>query len=80
MRRPPGLDGPGQLPFNVASLQEATSAAAASAYSIRQLLTTVWNIVLAAVLVAVAFGRSRGKQLIEESTSRAHELQAEQNT
>ena len=64
--------------FNVASLQEATSAATASAYSIgQQLLTTVWNIVLAAVLVAVAFGRSGGKRLVEESTSRARDLQAE---
>jgi uncharacterized membrane protein YbhN (UPF0104 family) len=65
--------------FNVASLHETTSAATASAYSIgQQLLTTVWNVVLAAVLVAVAFGRSGGRQLVEESASRAHELQAEQ--
>jgi uncharacterized membrane protein YbhN (UPF0104 family) len=64
--------------FHVASLHEFTSAANASAYSItQQLLTTVWNIVLAAILVAVAFGRSGGKQLVEESSARARELQAE---
>ena len=41
-------------------------AATGSAYSIgQQLLTTVWNIVLAAVLVAAAFGRSGGKRLVE---------------
>jgi uncharacterized membrane protein YbhN (UPF0104 family) len=61
--------------FNVASLQETTNAATASAYSIgQQLLTTVWNIVLAAVLVAAAFGRSGGRQLVEESSARAREL------
>jgi hypothetical protein len=62
--------------FNVASLHEATNAATASAYSIgQQLLTTVWNVVLAAVLVA-AFGRTRGKRLVAESSARAMELQA----
>lgn len=61
----------------VASLHEATSAATASAYSVgHQLLTTVWNIALAAVLVAVAFGRSGGKRLVEESSTRARELRA----
>jgi hypothetical protein len=50
----------------------------ASAYSIRQrLLTTVWNIGVAAVFVAVAFGRWGGKRLVEESTARAREPQAE---
>jgi uncharacterized membrane protein YbhN (UPF0104 family) len=64
--------------FNVASLHEATSPATASAYSIgQQLLTTVWNIVLAAMLVAAAFGRSGGKRLVEESTARAREGQGE---
>jgi uncharacterized membrane protein YbhN (UPF0104 family) len=64
--------------FHVASLHEATSAATASAYSIgQQLLTTVWNIVLAVILVVVAFGRSGGKRLVEESSARARELQAE---
>jgi uncharacterized membrane protein YbhN (UPF0104 family) len=64
--------------FNVASLHEATNAATASAYSIgQQLLTTVWNIVLAAVLAANAFGRSGGKRLVEESSARARELQVQ---
>jgi hypothetical protein len=40
-------------------------------------LTTVWNIVLAAVLVAFAFGRSGGKQLVAESSAQARTMQAE---
>lgn len=61
--------------LNVASLHDATSTATASAYSIgQQLLTTIWNVVLAAVLGAVAFGRSGGKRLVEESSVRAREL------
>jgi uncharacterized membrane protein YbhN (UPF0104 family) len=64
--------------FNVASLHEATNAATASAYSIgQQLLTTVWNIALAAILVAYAFGRSGGKRLVEESSARARKLQVQ---
>jgi uncharacterized membrane protein YbhN (UPF0104 family) len=64
--------------FNVASLHEAADAATASAYSIgQQLLTTAWNIILAVVLVAVVFGRSGGKRLVEESSARARDLQAE---
>jgi hypothetical protein len=47
--------------FNVASLHDATDAARASAYSIgNQLLTTVWNIVLAAVLVAALADEAEG--------------------
>jgi hypothetical protein len=42
-------------------------------------LTTVWNIALAAVLVVVAFGRSGGKRLVEESSARARELHADQH-
>jgi uncharacterized membrane protein YbhN (UPF0104 family) len=73
----PGGVGVNQA-FNVASLHDATSATTASAYSIgQQLLTTVWNVVLAAVLVAAAFGRSGGKRLVEESTARARELHAQ---
>jgi uncharacterized membrane protein YbhN (UPF0104 family) len=73
----PGGVGVNQA-VHVASLHEATSAATAGAYSIgHQLLTTVWNIVLAAVLVAAAFGRSGGKVLVEQSAARARELQAE---
>jgi hypothetical protein len=63
--------------FNVASLHDATDAATASAYSIgSQLVTTVWSIVLAAVLVAAAFGRSGGRRLVEQSSARARELKA----
>jgi uncharacterized membrane protein YbhN (UPF0104 family) len=73
----PGGVGVNQA-LNAASLHEVASSATATAYSVgQQLLTTVWNIVLAAVLVAVAFGRSGGKRLVEESTARAHELRAE---
>lgn len=70
----PGGVGVNQA-FNVASLHNATSAATASAYSVgHQLLATAWNIVLAATLVAVAFGRSGGKRLVAESSTRAKEL------
>ena len=52
------------------------AAATASAYSVgHQLLSTVWNIARAAVLIAAAFGRSGGKRLVEESSARARELQ-----
>lgn len=70
----PGGVGVNQA-LNVASLHDATSTATASAYSIgQQLLTTVWNVVLAAALVAGAFGRTGGKRLVEESSVRAREL------
>jgi hypothetical protein len=60
----PGAVGVNQA-FNVASLHEATTAATASAYSVgHQLLSTIWNVALAAVLVAFAFGRSGGKRLV----------------
>ena len=66
--------------FNVASAHDATEGATASAYAIgNQLLTTVWNFVLAAVLVAAAFGRSGGKRLIEASSAKARELEAHDN-
>jgi uncharacterized membrane protein YbhN (UPF0104 family) len=72
----PGGVGVNQA-FNVASLHDATTAATASAYSVgHQLLSTVWNIALAAVLVAAAFGRSGGRRLVQESSGRARELRA----
>ena len=72
----PGGVGVNQA-FNVASLHDATTAATASAYSIgNQLLTTVWNIVLAAILVAAAFGRSGGRRLVEQASASAKELKA----
>lgn len=71
----PGGAG-GNEAFNVASLHHAT----ASAYSIgNQLLTIVWNFVLAAVLVAAAFGRSGGKRLVQQSSARARELKAQRS-
>lgn len=70
----PGGVGVNQA-LHVASLHEVASASTASAYSVgHQLLSTVWNIALAALLVAVAFGRSGGKRLVEESSTRAREL------
>ena len=72
----PGGVGVNQA-FSVASLQDATSPGTASAYSIgQQLFTTVWNIALAAVLIAAAFGRSGGKRLVTESSTRARALRA----
>jgi hypothetical protein len=72
----PGGVGVNQA-FNVASLHDATNAATASAYSIgNQLLMTVSDILLAAVLVTAAFGRSGGKRLVEQSFARARELKA----
>jgi uncharacterized membrane protein YbhN (UPF0104 family) len=70
----PGGVGVNQA-LHVASLHDATSAANAGAYSVgHQLLSTVWNIALAALLVAVAFGRSGGRRLVEESSTRARAL------
>jgi uncharacterized membrane protein YbhN (UPF0104 family) len=72
----PGGVGVNQA-LNVASLHEATSSATASAYSVgHQLLSTVWNIVLAAALLAAAFGPERGRRLLVESSAEARELQA----
>jgi hypothetical protein len=68
---------------SVAPSQEAVrrpwlvAAPAVVAYVVaHQLLSTVWNIALVAVLVAAAFGRSGGKRLVEESSTRARELRA----
>lgn len=53
----------------------------ANAYSVgHQLLSTVWNIALAAVLVAAAFGRSGEKRLAEDSSTRAGVLRAAPRT
>jgi uncharacterized membrane protein YbhN (UPF0104 family) len=57
----PGGIGVNQA-FNVASLRDVTSSANANAYSVaNQLLTTVWSIVLAAVILALAFGPAGGR-------------------
>jgi uncharacterized membrane protein YbhN (UPF0104 family) len=63
----PGGIGVSQA-FNVASLHGATTAATATASSVgQQLLATVWNVVLAAVLLAMAFGPTAARRLLESS-------------
>ena len=57
--------------FNVASLNGIANATTATAYSVaQQLVTTAWNILLAIVLMAWAFGWTGGKLLVDESYSR----------
>jgi uncharacterized membrane protein YbhN (UPF0104 family) len=66
--------------FNVASLNGITSPQNATAYSVaQQLTTTAWNLVLAIVLMAWAFGLSGGKQLVGQAYSGAKEKQAERS-
>ncbi len=63
--------------FNVASLNGVTTPENATAYSIaQQLITTAWNLILAIVLMAWAFGWSGGRQLVEQSYSQAKEEEA----
>ncbi len=65
---------------NTASLSSITSPDTAAAYSLgQQLITTAWNVVLAAFLVIWVFGWTGGKQMIEESYTGAKERAAEQN-
>ncbi len=65
--------------FNVASLNGVASATDATAYSVaQQLVTTCWNIILAIVLMAWAFGWSGGKSLVSTSYAGAKEKAAEQ--
>jgi uncharacterized membrane protein YbhN (UPF0104 family) len=73
----PGGVGVNQA-FNVASLSGIASPTDATAYSVaQQLFTTAWNILLAIVLMAWAFGWSGGKQLMGESYREAKEKEAE---
>jgi uncharacterized membrane protein YbhN (UPF0104 family) len=66
----PGGVGVNQA-FNVASLRDVTSSANANAYSVaHQLLTTVWSIVLAAVILGVAFGPA-AKGLVAQAYAQA---------
>jgi uncharacterized membrane protein YbhN (UPF0104 family) len=63
--------------FNVASLNGVTSATNATAYSVaQQLVTTAWNLILAIVLMAWAFGWSGGRQLVEQSYGQAKDEEA----
>jgi uncharacterized membrane protein YbhN (UPF0104 family) len=75
----PGSVGVTQA-FNVASLNDVTSAQNATAYSIsQQLFTTAWNIVVAVVLMVWAFGWSGGKELVTKSYADAKDKAAEQS-
>jgi uncharacterized membrane protein YbhN (UPF0104 family) len=74
----PGGAGVNQA-FNVASLNGIATPAEATAYSVaQQLVTTCWNIILAIVLMAWAFGWSGGKSLVSTSYAGAKEKAAEQ--
>jgi uncharacterized membrane protein YbhN (UPF0104 family) len=65
--------------FNVASLSGVTSATNATAYSVaQQLVTTAWNILLAIVLMAWAFGWTGGQKLVKDSYAEAKAKQEEQ--
>jgi uncharacterized membrane protein YbhN (UPF0104 family) len=65
--------------FNVASLNGIASPTDATAYSVaQQLVTTAWNIILAIVLMAWAFGWSGGKSLVSTSYADAKQKAAEQ--
>jgi uncharacterized membrane protein YbhN (UPF0104 family) len=58
--------------FNVASLNGVTSATNATAYSVaQQLVTTAWNLILAIILMAWAFGWSGGQKLVKQSYDQA---------
>jgi uncharacterized membrane protein YbhN (UPF0104 family) len=74
----PGSVGVTQA-FNVASLNDVTTAANATAYSVgQQLFTTAWNIVLGIVLLTWVFGWSGGTTLVRTSYAGAKEKAAEQ--
>ena len=65
--------------FNVLSLKGITSSANATAYSVaQQLVTTIWSILFAIVLLIRAFGWTDGKTLVSRSYSEAREKSAEQ--
>jgi uncharacterized membrane protein YbhN (UPF0104 family) len=75
----PGSVGVTQA-FNVASLNDVTTAKNATAYSIgQQLFTTAWNIVVALVLMVWAFGWTGGKELVTKSYGDAKDKAAEQS-
>ena len=65
--------------FNDASLKGITSSTTATAYSVAQeLVTTAWSILLGIVLMAWAFGWSRGEKLVVQSYTDARTKEAEQ--
>ena len=66
--------------FNVASLHGTTSAATASAYSVgQQLIITVWDVLLAVVLVGAVFGRAAGRELFATSYRKAKDAHRTQS-
>jgi uncharacterized membrane protein YbhN (UPF0104 family) len=74
----PGGAGVNQA-VNVASLNDVTDSATATAYSVGQQLTvTVFNVAFACVLVVWAFGWSGGRALVTESYEGAKEKVSEQ--
>jgi uncharacterized membrane protein YbhN (UPF0104 family) len=76
----PGGVGVNQA-FNVASLNGVTDAKTATAYSVgQQLITTVWNIAFAVVLLVWAFGWSGGRQLVATSYTGAKEKARERGS
>jgi uncharacterized membrane protein YbhN (UPF0104 family) len=65
--------------FNVASLQGVTTSANATAFSVtQQLVMTAWNILVALILLAWAFGWSSGRSLLETSYAEAKQKAATQ--
>lgn len=74
----PGGVGVNQA-VNVASLNDVTDSATATAYSVgQQLAVTAWNILFAVAAVVWVFGWTGGKQLIGESYTEAKAKAAEQ--
>lgn len=66
--------------FNVLSLKGITSSANATAYSVaQQLVTTVWSILFAIVLLIRAFGWSDGSTLVKDSYAEARDKSAAQS-
>jgi uncharacterized membrane protein YbhN (UPF0104 family) len=70
--------------LNVVVLENVTSSANATAYSLaQQLIVSAWDVLYAVILVAWVFGWSGGKKLVRESYAAAevkrHELQEQQH-
>jgi uncharacterized membrane protein YbhN (UPF0104 family) len=74
----PGGAGVQQV-FNVAALKDVTDSTTATAFSLaQQLISTVYHILMALVLVLWVFGWAGGKALVEQSYAEAKERAAEQ--
>jgi uncharacterized membrane protein YbhN (UPF0104 family) len=74
----PGGIGVNQA-VNAASLNDVTSTATATAYSIgQQLIVTGWNVLFAVAIVVWAFGWTGGKDLVQQSYEDAKVKAAEQ--